>query len=567
MTRVRMPGLILLVAMLALSPAGGLDRGVSTGPIKAQDMKEWLTFLASDELEGRSTFSEGLGIAAQYIAGQLRAWGVKPGGDNGSYFQHVAVRGIRTEDRSTVTVETGGQTKTFKAGEGIAWARTVGGKQSFTSDRIEFVGYGLALPSAGVDDYKGVDVRGKVAVWLGTRAPESVGQSGFRLMGGRGRTATEEHGAIAGIGQGFGGGGRGGGGGAARPAATGAAALETPDFTTAERYDAPRPPLVNGQDDFFEFLFSGQDTKYAELKSKAGNREPLAPFTLKDVKITFNLDADYRVVRTQFTRNVVGIVEGRDAKLRDTYVAFGAHYDHVGYAEGEVTTGETGSRRPDSKGRVTAGTVEHRYWNGADDDGSGTVTLLSLAKAFARGPKPKRSLLFVWHAGEERGLWGSHYFVDYPTVPIDKIVTQLNMDMIGRNRDNKAEENDTVYLVGSDRISSELHNLTLDANRKIAAPLKLNFELNDPADPEQIYYRSDHYCYAAKGIPIVFFTTGLHPDYHANTDTPDRILYDKMARIGSLVYQTGMLTANLDHPPEKDRKGPRVGKGADGKLN
>src|SRR5207302_6596863 len=197
---------------------------------------------------------------------------------------------------------------------------------------------------------------------------------------------------------------------------------------------------------------------------------------------------------------------------------------------------------------------------GADDDGSGTVALMAIARAFAEGPRPKRSLLFVWHAGEERGLLGSRYFADYPTVPLEKIVTQLNIDMIGRNRDDKTSESNTVYLVGSDRISSELHDLNRAANGDLPKPLKLDYEMNDPSDLEQVYYRSDHYSYAAKGIPIIFFTTGLHADYHANTDEVSKIEFDKLARITQLVYETGVRVANLDHAPVRDNKGPRAGR-------
>jgi Zn-dependent M28 family amino/carboxypeptidase len=211
--------------------------------------------------------------------------------------------------------------------------------------------------------------------------------------------------------------------------------------------------------------------------------------------------------------------------------------------------------------------LEDRIWNGADDDGSGTVTLMAVAKAFAQGAKPRRSVMFTWFAGEERGLWGSRYYVDYPTVPIDRIVAQINMDMVGRNRDDKPEEANSVYLVGSDRISTELHNITIDSNAALKMPLKLDFEFNDPSDPEQIYYRSDHYSYAAKGIPIVFLTTGLHSDYHFNTDSPEKINYEKMARIGQLAHETAMRVGNLDHPPARDNRGPRVGKGSSGKLN
>jgi Zn-dependent M28 family amino/carboxypeptidase len=258
------------------------------------------------------------------------------------------------------------------------------------------------------------------------------------------------------------------------------------------------------------------------------------------------------------THNVVGVIEGADPQLKSTYVAFGAHYDHVGYAQTETTDG----RRPRAPGVISPGAVADRIWNGADDDGSGTVALMALARAFAEGRRPKRSLLFVWHAGEEAGLYGSRYFVEYPTVPLEKIVAQLNVDMIGRNRNDQASEANTVYLVGSDRISSELHEISRDANRALAPPFVLNFEMNDPADLEQVYYRSDHYSYAAKGIPIIFFTTGLHPDYHANTDEVSKIQFPKMTRVAQLIYETGWRLANLDHAPARDNLGARAGKGS-----
>ena len=191
---------------------------------------------------------------------------------------------------------------------------------------------------------------------------------------------------------------------------------------------------------------------------------------------------------------------------------------------------------------------------------------MGLAKAFALGPKPKRSLLFVWHTGEESGLYGSRYNADFPVVPLDKIVAQLNMDMVGRNRCDKETEENVVYLVGSDRISTELHNLSEDANTSMEKPMKLDYEMNDPADPESIYTRSDHYSYASKGIPIIFYTTGLHRDYHYLTDEVDRIDFPKMAHIAKLVYATGEKVANLDHAPVRDNKGPRVGKGTGGKI-
>jgi len=188
--------------------------------------------------------------------------------------------------------------------------------------------------------------------------------------------------------------------------------------------------------------------------------------------------------------------------------------------------------------------------------------VMALARAFALGPRPRRSALFVWHAAEELGNYGSRHFVDYPPVPIETVVAQLNVDMIGRNRDDRASDWNSVYLVGSDRISTELHEISQAANRGLNEPLTLDFGLNDPTDPEQLYYRSDHYSYAVKGIPVIFFTTGLHPDYHTNTDDVSKILFDKMTRITQLIYETGVRVANLDHPPLRDWRGPRAGRGS-----
>jgi Zn-dependent M28 family amino/carboxypeptidase len=281
---------------------------------------------------------------------------------------------------------------------------------------------------------------------------------------------------------------------------------------------------------------------------------------LEGAKLTFNIDVDYSIVRTRLTQNVVAIVEGSDSVLKNSYVAFGAHYDHVGYAEGEVAEGEGGPRRIRAPGRVSPGATDDRIWNGADDDGSGTVGLMALARAFAEGPRPRRSLLFVWHTGEEIGRYGSLYFADHPAVPIDQIIAQLNIDMIGRNRDDKSTEANTLYLVGADRISTELDDISRAANAGMASPMTLDYEFNDLSDGESLYTRSDHYSYAAKGIPVIFFTTGLHSDYHANTDEVSKIEFDKLTRVVKLVYETGTRLANLDHPLMRNNKRARAGK-------
>jgi hypothetical protein len=551
----------VILAVLAGAPVySAPDRAAS--PIATADLREWLTYIASDDLQGRAVFGAGLGLAAAYIGDHLRAWGVTPAGDSGSYLQTVRVLGVKATSHSAVVVQVGNETRTFEDNGDILFPRNAGGKRQVVIDRVVFTGYGLDLPAEHHRDVADAGVEGAAVVWLGGDGPKEVDSQKYRLiLQQRNRHAVEEGRASASIGpeSGAGRGGRGANGQSANSGTNGRGGIPTPDFTTVERLDKPLPPTVRAKDAFFEFLFSRAPAHYDELKRKAAAREPLPSFRLDQVKLTFKVDVDYEIVRTQLTHNVVALVEGTDPELNQTYVAFGAHYDHVGYAEGEVT-GENGDRRSRAPGRISPGAVSDRIWNGADDDGSGTVGLMAIARAFATGPRPKRSLLFVWHTGEEVGRYGSLYFADHPTVPIDRVVAQLNIDMVGRNRDDKSSEANTVYLVGSDRISSELDRVTRAANDALPTPLTLDYEFNDPSDGESLYTRSDHYSYASKDIPVIFFTTGLHPDYHANTDEVTKIEFDKLARVVQFVHDAGARLANLDHAPVRDHQGARAGR-------
>ncbi len=543
--------LVLSLALVASLCSGALFAAGGRDSIAPSDLREWLTYLASDELEGRAVYAEGLGLAAGYVQTHLQAWGLSPRGDNGGFLQTVRVRSVKTTNRSSITVQVGRESRTFKDGDGIFFPRFVGSKRTFTVDRIEFAGYGVDAPGANYSDVAGKDYRGAAVVFVGASGPKVLDDDlARRLLGGRGRFLTDQMGAAAAIGP-------------AQPASPppgreGNSRQARPDFVTTQRLDRTISPSATANDAFLRFLFSRSPVKYDDLKKRAEGREALAGFRLEGVTITYNLDAGYEVLRTQVTQNIVAVLEGTDPELKNTYVAIGAHYDHVGYADTEL--GED-LKRPSPPGRVTPGRESDRIWNGADDDGSGTVAVMAIARAFAQGPRPRRSVLFVWHAGEERGLLGSRYFADYPTVPLDRIVAQLNIDMIGRNRDDKTSEANTLYLVGSDRISTELHDINRAANRVLDQPLTLDYEMNDPADPEQIYFRSDHYSYAAKGIPVIFFTTGMHPDYHANTDEVSKIEFPKLARVAQLVYETTWMLGNLDHAPARDFKGPRAGRG------
>jgi Zn-dependent M28 family amino/carboxypeptidase len=245
------------------------------------------------------------------------------------------------------------------------------------------------------------------------------------------------------------------------------------------------------------------------------------------------------VPQSRGAHNVVAIVPGSDPKLKDEYVAYGAHIDHVG-----MKGGGTGDR----------------IFNGADDDGSGTVSILEIAHALLTGPRPKRSALFVWHVGEEKGLWGSDYFTKNPTVNLKNVIAQLNIDMIGRSKavgDTKDANKvltgaDEIYVVGSTKMSTDLQKLSESVNKGYLN-LKFNYKYDDPKDQEQIFYRSDHYNYARMGIPIIFYFDGVHEDYHAVGDEVSKIDFDKMTRVARTVFKTGWALANADKRPVVDK--------------
>jgi Zn-dependent M28 family amino/carboxypeptidase len=258
------------------------------------------------------------------------------------------------------------------------------------------------------------------------------------------------------------------------------------------------------------------------------------------------------------------MVEGSDPVLKDTYVFFGAHLDHTGYRTS--AGGGRGGARGGGGAQPDSNEPPDLIFNGADDDGSGSTGLLGIAKAFATGSKPKRSVVFVWHTAEESGLLGSRYMADHLPVPIEKVQAQFNTDMIGRNRDDDPAQGNTVFVIGADRISTDLHNLLVETNQTLPQPLNLDYEYNDPSDSNSFYTRSDHYSYAAKGIPIAFFFTGTHPDYHRASDEVDKILFPKLTRIAQLVYQAGFNVANSERTLERDNLGPRAGVGFSGTI-
>jgi hypothetical protein len=573
-------------------------KGVRFVQINPTELKVWLTDLASDAFQGRQAFTEGYGMAAAYVAEHLKAFGVKPMGDGGSYFQVVARKGYRITRNSSVTVDVNGQSRTFKHGDHVTFSGNGGKNQKLTFDGVEFVGT--------APNYDSKSIKGKLAVWLNAPAPAVPGapaapgggrggagrgganRAALALTAGASATAgftpavvaspaeaalaqaqtalaqaaeavTTAQAQLAGRGA-----ARGGGGGGGR--AGGAA---TADITTTIPPDATAiAPQFTADETFFDFLLSGHGVKFAELRARAEKGETVPWVSIPSAKVTINVENTYDVVSAEYSRNVVGMVEGSDPKLKDTYVLFGAHLDHVGVrltAGGRGRAGGTGAAPQTPPGPVDL------ISNGADDDGSGSTAMLGIAKAFASGPKPKRSLIFVWHTAEESGLVGARYMAEFPVVPLEKVQVQLNMDMIGRTQDDKPEYANSVFVVGADRISTDLHNLVVLANRAQAKPLTLDYELNSPGEVsipgmQNIYGRSDHYAYAAKGIPIAFFFTGLHADYHQVSDHVDKINFPKLARVAQLVYEVGYSVAASDKVLERDNKGPRAVKGSPAEI-
>ena len=259
---------------------------------------------------------------------------------------------------------------------------------------------------------------------------------------------------------------------------------------------------------------------YDQLKSNTSAVRNIQANVLLDVK---------KATIAHPSSDVVGILPGTD--LKDQYLVISAHYDHLGIRNGQI-----------------------HY--GADDDGSGTVSIMQIAQAFAKakaaGKGPRRTIVFLANSGEEEGLWGSEYFSNHPTIPLDKTTADLNIDMIGRTDATRGDTTNYVYVVGDDKLSSDLKPISEAQNNKYTK-LQLDYKFNDPKDPNRIYYRSDHFNFARKGVPIIFYYDGmLGADYHKPTDTPDKINYELMAKRAQLVFYTAWEMANRNDMLKRD---------------
>jgi len=496
--------------------------------ITAAQLKEWLYVVASDDMEGRDTPSRGLDQAAKFIADHLSRWGVKPGGDDGSYFQKFALTSRRVEPELTIASVNG---HGFKLGEDFI-AEPLQGQ---ASGRIVYVGNGYMVKAKDIDDYQGVDVKGKIMLAVeGYPRGVSYQDLSDKKVGvdyDTPETYARSHGARGVI---------------YIPSVSTITFWQnrhkfslSPSRMKLERARqiGPNVPVIYASEKMVKAILDGEKLDYETIRKQAAEGALGEAFDLTAGKqASFNVNAK---IDRAVTQNVVGVIEGVDPVLKKEYIAVGAHYDHVGM----MKNGEG-----------------DRIYNGADDDGSGTVATLGIAQALAKSPeRPKRSVIFVWHAGEEKGLWGSEFFTNNPTVPIEQIITQLNIDMIGRSKkegdDNPANKDLTgpneLYVIGSKMMSTDLGNLSEEVNNSFLK-LTFNYKYDDPNDTERFFYRSDHYNYARKGVPIIFYFSGVHEDYHGLADTPDKIDYEKMQKVARTVFAMMWRLANAPERPKVD---------------
>lgn len=505
-------GLVLIPFVLAVAQPKKIEKDARLGyeSITAGDMSAHLHFLASPELEGRETSFRGQRVAARYIASVFQKLGLKPIGDGGSYFQHFDVEALKISSESKIDLITQHGSKTFSIRKDFL--TSVARDTSITAS-VVFVGY----MDAKLDSVGEKLIKGKIVLAFSTRRTPARDTSATPAR--RTSLLRQFPGSLATF---------------AITDEQGPTSMESLSAQFSSQIDkgiirmpggAPRrgfmfPMIYYITPQMADEMFKTSHRGLSEMKAAVANDTLFRPFVLDSMSVRIELKTTRERKQTE---NVIGLLEGRDPKLKDEVVIFTGHYDHLGI--------------------TSDGTIYH----GADDDGSGTTTVLELAEAFATNPvKPKRSIVFMTVAGEEKGLLGSEYYTSHPIIPLAKTIANLNTDMVGRV-DKKHEDAKTVnytYVIGSDKISTELDSILRAANKE-SEHLELDYTFNDDKDPNQFYRRSDHFNFAKNGVPIVFFFTGVHADYHRPTDTVDKILFDRMAKIGKLIYYTGWKVANF----------------------
>jgi hypothetical protein len=474
-------------------------------------LKSNLYFLASDELEGRETATRGEILSSMFIASELEKYGILPFGDNGTYFQTFQVIETKFAGQSLITLYSDNKEEVIEAGDDFIYVKFILPDNEYAGKKYDlvFAGYGLTSEESDYDDYKNIDATNKVVI-VKSGQPVLFGESPFsdaeveRFNKGNYKLQNAiNHGAA-----GF---------------------LVMPDemmtrywkyllidfksasmsLESSEKQETTIPVAIISNA-FAERLLADESITLTEIDQKIKAEEPVESFQLKkQIMLLYNLSEEKK-----YARNVLGILPGKDEELKYEIVSMGAHYDHDGISNGEI-------------------------YNGADDNGSGTVAILETARKLAIINDNDRPILFVFHAGEEKGLLGSSYLTDNSPF-VKNIISNINIDMVGR------ESEDSIYCIGSKMLSTELSELVVESNEE-TVNIYLDYKFDDPNDPNKYYYRSDHYNYAKKGIPVVFFYDHMTIDYHQPSDTVEKINFNKINKISNLITNLSLKIANLDH--------------------
>lgn len=477
--------------------------------ITEAELKEHLYIYASDEFEGRETGQPGQKKASDYIKKEYEKLGIPAAKKNGDYFQEVPLSinkvpvGVLSFEGTDYAV--GEHVLTFNA-------------SSANFESITYVGYGI---QEGVySDYDSLDVKGKIVL---VKSGEPTNADGTYIISG-----SKEKSIWSNMSESLG----------KRIAAAkenGAAGILYYDpanygrfknrFNYMKQNDSGRMEVRDKDADAFISLYI--DNNLAKIIVPEIEKQN-SPFIIKK-----SISLEVKSANNELTsENVVAVIKGTEKP--EEYVIISSHLDHIGItAKGEIN-------------------------NGADDDGSGTVALLEIAEAFKKamddGNGPKRSIVFLHVTGEEKGLLGSQYYADIdPIFPLKNTVANLNIDMIGRIDPKRKGDRNYLYLIGSDKLSIDLHNLSEEVNNKYTN-IEFDYTYNDENDPNRFYYRSDHYNFAKNNIPIIFYFNGTHDDYHKPTDTPDKINYDLLENRTKLVFYTAWEIANREQRIIVDKK-------------
>jgi len=479
--------LLLLPGLLAAQSPATVQRAVQS--ITPDDIRRRIGIIADDSMRGRDTPSPELEEVAAYIASEFRRIGLKPGGDNGTFLQRYALNRVQFVAESSVALVHGGGDATLAYGRDFVFADNMFENGDYAGELVLLTG-ALGAPT----QMDTAALAGKMVV-VATRIRNRAERQrllAWRPAGVIGLTSASD-------------------------------SLWTVAVERSNRSQMQDPSRPIGS----PLVLSVRSAKLAPILTRLGadssavqqaSEAPLAAQTLRGAQL--HVHARLRAVEHNSAPNVVGILEGSDPRLKREYVVLSAHMDHVGV--GRPVNGDS-------------------IYNGADDDASGTIAVVEAAEAFAQlQPRPKRSIIFLTVSGEEKGLWGSAYFADHAPVPVADIVADLNTDMVGRNW------KDTIVVIGK-----EHSDLGATLNRVGAAHPELRMQPIDDIWPqENFYFRSDHYNFARKGVPILFFFNGTHADYHRPSDSVDKIDAEKESRIVKLVFYLGLDVANAADRPK-----------------